>query len=106
MQRALHETLTAALAPVHLVLENESHKHSVPAGSESHFKLLIVSAAFEGKAPVARHRMVNEAVATLGAGGGALPVHALSVTAKTPAQWGGLGEAMHETPNCKGGAGR
>ena len=50
MQRALHETLTAALAPVHLVLENESHKHSVPAGSESHFKLLIVSAAFEGKA--------------------------------------------------------
>jgi BolA protein len=101
MEAQLRAALTAALSPVHLEIVNESSKHSVPVGSESHFKVLVVSAAFEGKSPVARHRAVNSAVA---GPGGELPVHALSVSAKTPQQWA-EGEGLHATPNCKGGAG-
>jgi stress-induced morphogen len=33
---------------VHFDVVNESHKHNVPNGSESHFNVLVVSDAFEG----------------------------------------------------------
>jgi stress-induced morphogen len=33
---------------IHLDVVNESHKHNVPKGSESHFNVLVVSDAFEG----------------------------------------------------------
>lgn len=103
MQQAIVAKLTEKLAPLHLEIENESYKHSVPRGSESHFKLLIVSEAFEGKPVIARHRLVNDAVKEIG--GGEMPVHALSISAKAPSQWT-VGEAIHATPNCKGGAGK
>ena len=34
---------------IHLDVVNESHKHNVPKGSESHFNVLVVSDAFEGE---------------------------------------------------------
>jgi len=93
----------AALAPTHLEIVNESHKHSVPRGSETHFKVSIVSAAFAGKPLIARHRTVNHAVSA----GGELPVHALSIMAKTPDEWAAAGGGVeHTTPPCKGGAGK
>jgi stress-induced morphogen len=88
--------LEAAFSPVHLELENESHKHSEGLGSESHFKLFIVSAAFDGKLALERHRMVNDA---LKGADNNLPVHALSISAKTPAQFE-KGAAVHSTPDC------
>jgi len=104
VERLLRERLTAALAPiVHIELVNESYKHAVPAGAESHFKVLVVSPAFEGKSHIQRHRLVNDA-ARGGDAGSALPVHALSISAKTPEQWG-AGAGIHDTPNCKGGTG-
>jgi len=90
--------LAAAFAPTHMELVNESGKHAVPAGSESHFKLFIVSDAFAGLAPLARHRAVNAAVAA----GGEHPVHALSISAKTPTEWSG-GAKLQSTPSCLGG---
>lgn len=100
VQSAMRAKLLAALAPVaHLEIVNESFKHAVPPGSESHFKLLVVSALFEGKTLLQRHRLVNDIVS---GGSGGLPVHALSITAKTPAQWAPA-EAMHTTPGCRGG---
>ena len=99
--RLLYERITAALAPAHLELENESHKHSVPPGSESHFKVFIVSPAFEGVPLIQRHRLVHDAVKG-GSGTAELPIHALSVSAKTPAQWAS-GAGMQTTPNCRGG---
>jgi stress-induced morphogen len=104
VQQLIAERITAALAPVHLEIENESHKHSVPPGSESHFKLLVVSDKFDGVPLLARHRLVQDAVK---GGAAELPVHALSIQAKAPSQWaGGTGAQLHETPNCRGGAGR
>lgn len=62
-QDRLHQLLTDALRPTFLALENESYMHNVPRGSETHFKVLVVSAAFEGLGRVGRQRLVNEALA-------------------------------------------
>ena len=63
IQDTITEKLTAALAPLHLQVINESHKHSVPPGSESHFKVVIVSEQFQGQPLVRRHQAVNTALA-------------------------------------------
>ena len=93
VQQRIVSNLHKALSPLlHLEIENESYKHSVPKGSESHFKVFVVSPVFEGKSLLERHRMVNDAVK---GGEAALPIHALSIQAKTPTQWqSGAGAAL------------
>ena len=49
----------------HMVLENESHMHSVPKNSETHFKLVLVTPDFDGKRKVARHQQVYALVSAL-----------------------------------------
>ena len=52
-----------ALAPVHLEVVsgqiNESYKHNVFKGAESHFTVFVVSESFDGKNMLARHRLVS-----------------------------------------------
>jgi BolA protein len=91
--------LKAALAPVELSVDNESHMHNVPKGSETHFRVTIVSSAFEGKSPVARHQLVYRALREEIAQG----VHALAITSRTPAEWQALPEA-NASPECLGGS--
>jgi BolA protein len=50
IQQAITEALTTSLKPVHLEVINESYMHNVPKGSESHFKVLVVSKEFDGLA--------------------------------------------------------
>ena len=59
----IEDKLRDALAPASLTVENESHMHSVPKGSETHFKVVVVSSAFAGLGRVDRHRRVNDALA-------------------------------------------
>ena len=99
---AIHDELVGAFAPAVLDVINESHNHSVPRGSETHFKVVVVSEAFAGKSPVARHRAVNAALAELLAG----PIHALSIQAFTPTQWAERGGVVPESPPCLGGSKR
>src|SRR4051812_22615032 len=100
MHQRIEGKLGEALGPVHLEVINESAMHAVPPGSETHFKVVVVSAAFEGLALVARHRRVNEALRDeLRAG-----LHALSIRALTPSQWEGGGEAGFVSPKCLGGS--
>jgi BolA protein len=60
----MREALAAALTPTRLDIVNESELHaghrSSPGTGESHFRILVVSAAFAGKSRIARHRIVNE----------------------------------------------
>ncbi|MGL5236711.1 MAG: BolA/IbaG family iron-sulfur metabolism protein, partial [Plesiomonas shigelloides] len=63
IQEQIIAKLQAAFAPLHLDVINESHRHNVPAGSESHFKVVLVSDAFCGQRLLARHRAVNAALA-------------------------------------------
>jgi BolA family transcriptional regulator, general stress-responsive regulator len=76
--------LTAAFAPVRLVVSNDSAKHSGHSGDdgsgESHFSVMVESAAFVGVGRLERQRMVNRAL-------GDLPgqrVHALAIKASAP----------------------
>ena len=43
------EKLKKAFSPSHLEVINESGSHNVPAGSESHFKVIIAAKFFEQK---------------------------------------------------------
>jgi len=85
---SLKNKLTAAFSPTRLDLDDESSRHAGHAGArpggESHFKLVIEAAAFQGASRVQRQRMVYHALAEDLAG----PVHALSVTALAPGETG------------------
>lgn len=96
----LEKKLGESLSPMHLEVINESYMHNVPEGSESHFKVLVVAEAFESRPRLARHRMVNEAVAEeLGSG-----IHAFSVNAMTPSEWFDRGGGSIQSPPCLGGS--
>lgn len=56
----------------HIEVANESGRHSVPRGVESHFKVILVSEAFNGIGLLARHRTINR----LRADESARPLHA------------------------------
>ena len=80
--------LEQALMPERLTVVDESHRHAGHAGArdggESHFRVEIVSAGFDGKSRLERQRLVYQILSQEMAG----PVHALSVTALTPAEAG------------------
>ena len=99
MADRIQRRLTEALAPVHLDLEDETHKHNVPPGSESHWKVVVVSEAFAGKRLVHRQRAVYGALKQELADG----IHALSMKTLTPEEWAEQGGA-HTTPPCLGGS--
>jgi BolA protein len=99
LHATIEKKLGEALQPVYLEVVNESGMHNVPPGSETHFKVLVVSAAFEGLGLVDRHRKVND-ILSCELGGG---VHALSIRALTPAQWAGA-QPDFNSPKCLGGS--
>jgi stress-induced morphogen len=100
-QRSIEDKLRATFAPEVLEVINESHNHSVPRGSETHFKVVVVSRAFEGVGRVERHRLVNGSLAEFLTGG----VHALTITSRTPSEWAtATGSLVPESPPCLGGS--
>lgn len=102
VQQTIEHKLREALAPHVLEVLNESGMHNVPPGSESHFKVTVVSEAFEGLQPVARHRKVYMALAEELAG----PVHALAIHAYTPGEWAAGDGQVPASPECRGGGKR
>jgi len=87
--------LAAALDPLRVEIEDESHRHAghagARAGGESHFRALVVSARFEGKSRVERQRMVYAALGDLMSGPGA--IHALAMQTLTPDEWRAQGDS-------------
>ncbi|KAL1495423.1 hypothetical protein AB1Y20_016791 [Prymnesium parvum] len=101
VEAAVRAKLTAAFAPEHLEVINESSNHCVPKGSETHFKVVVVSHQFAGLPPLERHRQVNAVLADELEGSAGPPVHALSIVAKTPEQWA-KSNAVSPSPPCMG----
>ena len=88
-----------ALEPQNIELVNESMNHAgYFDGKESHFKLTIVSKAFEGKRLVARHQLVYGLINSLLTSQGG-QVHALAIHAYTPVEWQGQSP---DSPLCAG----
>ena len=84
-EQAIRERL-GVLRPVTLELNDESEQHIGHAGYRpgggSHWQLTIVSDAFRGQSPVARHRMIYEALGDLMK----RDIHALKIEAFAPEQ--------------------
>ncbi|WP_117235209.1 BolA family protein [Vibrio maerlii] len=99
LQQSIESKLETGLLPSHLEVINESYMHNVPAGSESHFKVIVVSDAFEGKRLLPRHRMVNELLADEFK----LGLHALSMHTYTKEEWAAQTGGVPESPMCLGG---
>jgi len=98
IQLQVTETLKDGLCPDHLEVINESAKHNVPKGSETHFKVVVVSQSFQSKSLVQRHRIINESLAKELSG----PVHALSIVALTPDEWQARKNDIPKSPPCMG----
>ena len=102
VQETIENKITEALSPSYLTVMNESYMHSVPPGSESHFKLVIVTDSFDGVPRVRRHQTVNGILKDELAG----PLHALSMETLTPEEWERKGGVVRESPDCLGGGKR
>lgn len=102
IQQQIETKLKAGFSPLYLGVENESGNHSVPANSETHFKIVLVAPEFEGKGKVARHQGVYRVLADELAGG----VHALALHLYTPEEWAVRQGEAPDSPNCLGGSKR
>jgi len=91
--------LTDAFAPLHLDVINESHMHSVPPGSESHFKVVLVSDALDGKRQVQRHQSVYAVLRPVFDAG----LHALALHTYSPVEWQ-ASQTVPASPSCLGGS--
>lgn len=79
----MRQLLTQAFAPTVLEVRDDSHRHVGHAGARDgrgHFTVEIVSAAFAGMAPLARHRAVYAALGAMMQS----DIHALVIHARTP----------------------
>ncbi|XP_005378767.2 PREDICTED: bolA-like protein 1 [Chinchilla lanigera] len=99
VEAAIRAKLERALSPEVLELRNESGGHAVPPGSETHFRVAVVSSRFEGLSLLQRHRLVHQTLSEELAG----PVHALAIQARTPAQWK-ENPQVGASPPCLGGS--
>jgi BolA family transcriptional regulator, general stress-responsive regulator len=79
----IEEVLQHTFSPVQIVIEDESHLHVGhvgAAGGGGHFKVTVISSAFEGLGLIERHRAVYRALASEMKHA----VHALALTTRTP----------------------
>ena len=100
IQADIEQKLANQIQAKHLEVVNESNNHNVPAGSESHFKVVIVSEDFADKKLLQRHRMINEVLAEELQG----KIHALAMHTYTEAEWQEQNGDAPMSPPCLGGS--
>ena len=98
VQRSLEQKIKIAFQPTWYQILNESDMHNVPPNSESHFKVVIVSSAFDEKSRIQRHQMINAILKDELKG----PIHALSIQAHTVAEWEVRSGSVLRSPDCTG----
>ena len=99
VQATIELKLANDFNPLHLEVINESSNHNVPEGSESHFKVVVVSPSFEGKSLLARHRLINATLADELNG----IIHALAIHTYTEDEWKEESNGAPMSPPCLGG---
>jgi len=100
METRLKDKITAELRPTYLEIQNESHTHSVPKNSETHFRAVIVSEAFSGISRIERQRLVLKTIdAELNSG-----VHAFTMRCLAPEEWSKEQSESFVSPPCHGGS--
>jgi BolA protein len=100
IQQQIHNKITKAFDPVHFELINESYKHQVPEGAQTHFKAVVVSAVFKGMTRVERHKQVYRLLVEELDG----IIKAFSVSTYDPSEWECRSGSAPNTPPCIGGS--
>lgn len=77
-------------------ITDESHHHSVPVGTASHFKVIVVSNYFEGKDAIMRHRAIFALLANELTG----PIYALTLRIYTVSEWQERQGIVLNSPPC------
>ena len=98
MQSTIETKLAQAFETEFLQVENESHRHNVAPGSESHFKVTIVSDSFSDEMLIKRHRRVNQTLADE-----MRKIHALALHTFTSREWAERQGRVEASPRCRGG---
>lgn len=98
IQSTIEQKLAGEFDTAFLQVENESHMHNVAPGSESHFKVTIVSDSFRDQMLIKRHRMVNKALEQE-----LQQIHALALHTLTPEEWEKRQGVVADSPKCRGG---
>lgn len=98
-QQRISATINEHCDSRHLEVIDESHRHHVPEGAETHFKVIIVSKLFNEMLLINRHRTINEWLKDEFASG----LHALSIHAFTPEQWEAKQSKIRPSPACRDG---
>lgn len=100
VQAQIEQKLKSGLDLNYAEVINESHMHNVPAGSESHFKLILVANEFDGLSLVARHKLIYKILGDELKSG----VHALALHTYTDSEWQKKQETAPDSPPCHGGS--
>ena len=99
IQTCIQQKLIDSIDLQHLEVSNESGNHNVPRGSESHFKVVMVSSEFTDLKLVDRHRMVNTVLKDELSN----QIHALAIHTYTAEEWGKKKGEAPMSPPCLGG---
>ena len=102
IKEEIEKKLATAIGLLHMEVINESHMHNVPADSETHFKVVLVSNDFRDRRSVARHQLVYSILSEELAG----PVHALALHTYTEPEWREQTNGAPMSPPCLGGSGK
>ena len=98
VQSLIEQKLVDSIPLLGLEVINESHMHNVPKGSESHFKVVIISDDFEGERLLRRHQRINKILANELEN----KIHALALHTLTSKEWMEKGERAMPSPQCLG----
>src|SRR5215208_838140 len=93
------ESKLLEVVPKYFEIYNESSKHHVAEGSETHFKMIIVSPVFDGLTKIERHRLIHKLLADELQNG----LHALTLHLFTEKEWESKSNIDRSSPNCRGG---
>lgn len=95
----IEQKINSGINVSYLEVENESHKHNVPANSETHFKIILVSDDFHGLNKVKQHQAIYGLLSEELAG----CVHALALHTYDIQAWEQVKKAP-DSPDCLGGS--
>lgn len=97
IREQIEAKLRAAFDPMYLEVVDESYRHNVPAGSESHFKVVLVSDRFTGERFLNRRMIYGTLTEEL-----SNTVHALALHTYTIKEWEALQDTVFASPPCRG----
>lgn len=95
----IEQKLTNEISSLFVEVINESPNHNVPDGSESHFKVTVVSDDFENMRPVQRHQLIYKVLSEE-----MKLIHAIAIHPFTKIEWDKNNQSSSESPDCLGGS--